>query len=70
MRRTTDARKPVLRAVIDPAGQAYATPKRRDPDATASKIVEVLPCDRNRGIRGLIVQLWKKDLELTGGTAG
>lgn len=65
VRRTNDARKPVLRAVIDPAGQLYATPKRRDVDETASKIVEVLPPDRHRNIRSLIVQLWKKDLELT-----
>jgi hypothetical protein len=65
VRRTNDARKPVLRAVIDPSGQLYATPKRRDVDETASKIVEVLPSDRHRNIRSLIVQLWKKDLELT-----
>lgn len=65
IRRTSDARKPVLRAVIDASGQLYATPKRRDIDATASRIVEVLPADRHRNIRGLIVQLWKKDLELT-----
>lgn len=70
VRRTSDARKPVLRAVIDPAGQPYATPKRRDPDETATRIVEVLPGDRNRGIRSLILQLWKKDLDLTGGMAG
>lgn len=60
-----DARKPVVRAVMDPSGQLYATPKRRDVDETASKIVEVLPSDRHRNIRSLIVQLWKKDLELT-----
>lgn len=65
VRRTNDARKPVLRAVIDPGGQLYATPKRRDIDETASKIVEVLPPERHRNIRSLIVQLWKKDLELT-----
>jgi len=65
VRRTNDARKPVLRAVIDPSGQLYATPKRRNVDETASKIVEVLPSDRHRNIRSLIVQLWKKDLELT-----
>lgn len=66
VRRTADARKPVLQAVIDPSGQLYATPKRRNPDDTASKIVEVLPPDRHRNIRQLVVQLWKKDLELTG----
>ncbi len=65
VRRTNDARKPVLRAVIDPGGQLYATPKRRDIDETASKIIEVLPPERHRNIRSLIVQLWKKDLELT-----
>lgn len=67
VRRTQDARKPVLQAVIDPSGQLYATPKRRNPDETASKIVEVLPVERHRGIRQLVVQLWKKDLALTDG---
>jgi HD-GYP domain-containing protein (c-di-GMP phosphodiesterase class II) len=67
VRRTQDARKPVLQAVIDPSGQLYATPKRRNPDDTASKIVEVLPADRHRNIRNLVVQLWKKDLALTDG---
>jgi HD-GYP domain-containing protein (c-di-GMP phosphodiesterase class II) len=67
VRRTADARKPVLQAVIDPTGQLYATPKRRNPDETASKIVEVLPMDRHRNIRHLVVQLWKKDLALTDG---
>ena len=67
VRRTADARKPVLQAVIDPTGQLYATPKRRNTDDTASKIVEVLPMDRHRNIRGLVVQLWKKDLALTDG---
>ena len=67
VRRTQDARKPVLQAVIDPSGQLYATPKRRNPDETASKIVEVLPSERHRNIRHLVLQLWKKDLELTDG---
>lgn len=67
VRRTADARRPVLQAVIDPSGQLYATPKRRNPDDTASKIVEVLPNDRHRNIRDLVVQLWKKDLALTDG---
>jgi hypothetical protein len=69
VRRTQDARKPVLQAVIDPSGQLYATPKRRNPDETASKIVDVLPPDRHRNIRHLVVQLWKKDLALTEGPA-
>jgi HD-GYP domain-containing protein (c-di-GMP phosphodiesterase class II) len=67
VRRTQDARKPVLQAVIDPTGQLYATPKRRNPDETASKIVEVVSPERHRNIRNLVVQLWKKDLELTEG---
>jgi HD-GYP domain-containing protein (c-di-GMP phosphodiesterase class II) len=68
IRRSNDARRPVLRAVIDPSGQLYATPKRRNPEETASKIIEVLPADRHRNIRGLISQLWKKDLELMEGS--
>jgi HD-GYP domain-containing protein (c-di-GMP phosphodiesterase class II) len=70
VRRTSDARRPVLRAVIDPSGVLYATPKRRNIDETASKIVEVLPPERHKNIRGLITQLWKKDLELTEGAGG
>ncbi|GIX38464.1 MAG: hypothetical protein KatS3mg127_1703 [Silanimonas sp.] len=69
VRRTQDARKPMLQAVIDPDGRVYATPKRRNPEETASKIVEVLPPDRYHNIRNLVVQLWKKDLELTDGPA-
>jgi hypothetical protein len=70
VRRTQDARKPVLRAVMDAEGRLYATPKARDPEQTASRILDVLPPDRHRAIRSLIVQLWKKDLELTGGAIG
>ena len=66
VRRTHDARKPVLRAVVDSSGQPYASPKRRDPADSASKIVEVLHPDRHRGVCGLVNRLWKKSLNLVG----
>lgn len=67
VRRTSDARKPVMQAVIDPSGQLYATPKRRNPDETTSKIVEVVSVERHRNIRNLVLQLWKKDIGLIDG---